>query len=297
MPLLTSSYNTNTNFKMKFSERNGIVKAKESIQIDYMDDDLRNGLWNSFQMFYLDQIDAEWINHTEYYDFFRSLWHNFYKEPLDTLDNWYESTRQVVKKSFFSASWYEVYDFIEYIANVESPTDNDIFREYCNKILERELSGYRFVHKSLAPISNKIEIDEIDQAINHSTNNYLDGVRIHLESALKMLSDREYPDYRNSIKESISAIESIAKVISNNSKDSLGAALDKIKGKIKLHPSLEKGFKQIYGYTSDSDGIRHALSEESSCDFDDAKYMLVSSSAFVNYLISKSNKAKIISNK
>jgi len=118
-------------------------------------------------------------------------------------------------------------------------------------------------------------------------------VKTHLESALRKLSDRDNPDYRNSIKESISSIESIAKVISNNEKDSLAAALDKIKGKIKLHSSLERGFKQLYSYTSDADGIRHGLMEESTCDFEDAKYMLVSSSAFVNYLIVKANKAGI----
>ena len=107
------------------------------------------------------------------------------------------------------------------------------------------------------------------------------------------LSDRLTPDYRNSIKESISALESIAKVISKNPKDSLGAALDKIKGKLKIHPALERGFKQIYGYTSDTDGIRHALTEETTCDFADAKFMLVSCSAFINYLVIKANKAGI----
>lgn len=90
-----------------------------------------------------------------------------------------------------------------------------------------------------------------------------------------------------------SAIESVAKVISGNTKDSLGGTLDKIKGKLNLHPALERGFKQLYGYTSDDDGIRHALMEDSTCDFEDAKYMLVSSSAFINYLIVKANKAGI----
>ena len=58
-----------------------------------------------------------------------------------------------------------------------------------------------------------------------------------------------------------------------------------------LHPALEKSFKQLYGYTSDSDGIRHALMDIYNCDFEDAKYMIVSSSAFVNYLIVKADKA------
>lgn len=71
------------------------------------------------------------------------------------------------------------------------------------------------------------------------------GETIHLESALSKLSNKKSPNYRNSIKESISAVESIAKVISNNANDSLGAVLSKISGKIKLHSALEQGLKNI----------------------------------------------------
>ena len=51
-----------------------------------------------------------------------------------------------------------------------------------------------------------------------------------------------------------------------------------------------KNIKKIYGYTSNGDGIRHALLEEDSLEYEDALYMLVSCSAFVNYLISKFEK-------
>ncbi len=165
---------------------------------------------------------------------------------------------------------------------------------FCNEILEREFSGYRFIDNQISPITNRNEIEEIENAISQSGEfTALRGVNIHLKSALEKLSDKKSPDYRNSIKESISAIESVAKAISENPKDSLGGALDKIKGKIKLHASLERGFKQLYGYTSDSDGIRHALMDDHNCDFEDAKYMLVSSSSFINYLIVKANKAGV----
>ena len=49
----------------------------------------------------------------------------------------------------------------------------------------------------------------------------------------------------------------------------------------------------LFGYTSDEGGIRHAeglfVSEVS---FEEAKFMLVSCSAFVNYLISEYGKIK-----
>jgi len=108
---------------------------------------------------------------------------------------------------------------------------------------------------------------------------------------LSKLSDRKNPDYRNSIKESISAVEAMAVIISGRSGATLGDALKVIKDTIGLHSALEKGFLAIYGYTSDADGIRHAMLSESKCDFEDAKYMLVSCSAFVNYLKMKAGKA------
>jgi hypothetical protein len=49
----------------------------------------------------------------------------------------------------------------------------------------------------------------------------------------------------------------------------------------------------MYGYTSDAQGIRHALMDEPNLSFEDAKFMLVSCSAFVNYLIAKAAKAGI----
>jgi len=44
---------------------------------------------------------------------------------------------------------------------------------------------------------------------------------------------------------------------------------------------------KLYGYTSDEDGIRHAILNDPELGFAEAKFMVVSCSAFVNYLIAK----------
>lgn len=281
---------------MKFSQRIGITSSIKQLQIESMDDDLKNGLWDGLKMFVLDKLSKFNQYGSSSFDIFcTTMWHNFYKLPIDTISEYPSNSEQFIRNSFYKSQWYEVYDLLEFIANINSesiPINSQIFKKFCNGIFEREFSGYRFIDNKISPITNENEIEEIENAINQSGHfTSLKGANIHLKSALEKLSDKKAPDYRNSIKESISAIESVAKAISGNSKDSLAAALDKIKGKIKLHSALEKGFKQLYGYTSDSDGIRHALMEEHTCDFEDAKYMLVSSSAFINYLIIKADKA------
>ena len=198
-----------------------------------------------------------------------------------------------MKKRYSAFKWYEVYDFIEFAANnFPDKETNKKFMETCNSILEAELSAYRFVGNEITQITSKEEIAEIDEALGSP----IPVVNVHLQNALKLLSDRKAPDYRNSIKESISSVEAICKLIANNEKTDLTGALSIIEreGKIDLHPSLKRAFINLYGYTCDADGIRHALKDEKvNSDFDEAKFMLVTCSAFVNYLISKSVKAGV----
>lgn len=149
--------------------------------------------------------------------------------------------------------------------------------------------SYRFVDNFVTKITSEEEIDTIEEALNSP----LDAVKEHINRSLELLSDRENPDYRNSIKESISAVESICKILSKKRKATLTDALNKLDKKIPIHPAFKSGLDKLYGYTSDEQGVRHSLTDKSNIDFEDAKFILVASSAFVNFLLSKAVKAKI----
>jgi hypothetical protein len=106
------------------------------------------------------------------------------------------------------------------------------------------------------------------------------------------LSNKGKPDYRNPIKESISAVEALCKTINNDEKATLGVALKSLEKKGLMHPALTSAFSSLYGYTSDAQGIRHALTEKSNLSSADARFMLISCSAFINYVIAvTANKA------
>ena len=95
----------------------------------------------------------------------------------------------------------------------------------------------------------------------------------HLRDALAKLTDRESPDFRNSIKESISAVEALCCLIIGK-KASLGKAIKKLReAGVPLHQSQVKAWGHLYGYTSDQEGIRHALLEMPDIGFSDALYM------------------------
>jgi hypothetical protein len=68
------------------------------------------------------------------------------------------------------------------------------------------------VNGKIAQITSEEEIVSIEEAT--TTTDQFKPVSIHLDQALDFLADRKSPDYRNSIKESISAVESMCKLIS-----------------------------------------------------------------------------------
>lgn len=274
---------------MRFSQRIGQKEVKSKIQLKSMDVDLRVSLWNLFKDCYLDQVDSDSINLSPFNDFFRVLECDFFKVPIETLPrNRFNLDRRLKKWFLNQADWSLVYDFIEFVSNVPTPPVNsENFRERCNEILKRELSGYRFIGEYLTPIADEIELKELGEALRNAADNQFRGVKNHISAALSKLSDRKQPDYPNSIKESVSAVESICRLIAGEDKADLGQALKIIKKKNSLHPALEKAFQSIYGYTSDEGGIRHSMLDEPKSDFADAKWMLVSCAAFINYLIMK----------
>ena len=278
---------------MSFSERMGINPPK-TIQLESMDIVLKDGLWNVLCRYFFEDIKTNiWATDSPYYHIFKSIWSDHFKMHIDSIPQRGSPCIEQIKHRYFLCKWNEIYDFLEFVCELPLSNKDQIINDF-NAILEKEKSGYRIVASKVTPITSEQETAEIEKAIDNSSKFNLSGVREHLENALNKLSDRQNPDYRNSIKESISAVESLVKTIAGNQSASLGDALNLIDKKIKIHPALKDGYKKIYGYTSDADGIRHALTEDSSCDLEDAQYMLISCSAFINYLIVKANKAGII---
>jgi len=97
------------------------------------------------------------------------------------------------------------------------------------------------------------------------------------------LADRKDPDYENSTKESISAVESIAKEITEREKP-----LNALTQSLQLHPSFKDALDKLYNWTSTDGGIRHGASSKSlTPDQNTARFMLVICSSFVNYIISR----------
>ncbi|BAS56186.1 hypothetical protein NIES2135_45120 [Leptolyngbya boryana NIES-2135] len=279
---------------MLFSQRHGFTSLRKQLQLEDIDQDLRNCLWNAFKISYWDRIESassgyvtyDSVKNSTFKVLIYAYWHSFFKKPVDSLPERLSSALSLLREYFFSCPWYRVYDFIEFtIAHPKFQYLTPDFPDICNKILEEENAGYRIIAGHVVAIIASTEVEAVEQAL--ASSDAFSGARIHLETAVKLLADRNNPDYRNSIKESISAVESVCQVITANPNATLGKALGILEKQKQLHGSLKEGFSKLYGYTNDSDGIRHALLEEPNVSFSDAKFMLIACSGFVNYLIGK----------
>lgn len=271
-----------------FSERRGLKAVSESVQTNHISEELRNSLWNAFHV-------AIWSQHGFVFgrsggtgdidDFSARLWFHYFKQPIDERPGYGYTDRgsrilKIVRDYFFSCEWNEVYDFLEFVVDAVSRSKPRL-PDLLNQVLEREMAGYRFIDGHAVDITGKQEQEMLEQAL---ADTRFSGVATHLERALGLLADRNDPDYRNSIKESISAVEAMARIVAGNPKATLAEALKSVEKSGKLHTALKDGFSKLYGYTNDEHGVRHAMLDEPNLTQADAKYFLLSCTSFVNYL-------------
>ncbi len=269
-----------------FSERCGFV-AEKDIQITGIDKSLFNRIWNVFYSREHQQDLFDWVSSVGVAESLLDSFGQLYKYPDSNL----EKNRNIESLKWFlsRSEWYLTYDFVErYIEYFDNSSKQKKLEAEYNKIFEEEKSGYRIIKGIVTPITNPEEL----KSLKKSMTTKFDSVNTHFEKALKNYSKRKSPDYENSIKESISAVEAMCCII--NGKDStLNDAIKKLKNSgVHIHRALENAFISLYGYTCDEKGIRHAGTDFVNAPAEDAKYMLISCSAFVNYIIEKWGKVQ-----
>jgi len=270
---------------MKFSERKSLKPISEIIQTDNINEDLRNSIWNILYLHIWNRkgflYPPTQFGEPGIENFSTKLWLDYFKKPIDSRPKYSQEILKSIRNYYYSCEWYEVYDFLEFVLNYFDDKDAN---KAVNAILERELCGYRYIGGIISDITNEQEITMLEETL---ADQDFPSVNTHLQRALELLSDRDNPDYRNSIKESISAVESIARIITGKSKASLGEALKVIERSGNIHPALKESYSKLYGYTSDEGGIRHAMHDDPNLSVAEAKFFLLSCTSFINYLKTK----------
>ena len=265
-----------------FSERYGYIKPSEAIIVECMPKEVQNALYNSFTSLW-GQIDIEEIQ--------KDVCARFLNKKVDG-SPYSRSFRDVIRPYWEDQNidWFKKLDLVEFVIDSLVRQHDwmgaDMFAKNLNSEFERLNYGYRIINNLVTPITAKEEVESIEEAIDNAKDN----IKEHLNRALIHLADKEKPDYRNSIKESISAVGVLCREMTGE--NDLGKALSALEKKQGLlHPQLKAAFNNLYNYVNEKQsGIRHELMDENGTyvpSYHEAKFMLVSCSAFINYINGK----------
>ena len=274
-----------------FSERYNYRKASDVIIREKITPEIQNAICSCYDRLqnYYNKIEGYYED--RYKDLERFLWTRFQNQR----EGKFQTGRQyqIVATSFLEDNenpWFRKLDLVEFtIRYLFCCKDNNAFKYFVKQLnceFERLNFAYRVVETSIVEITSKEEIDAVESCIHDSTAN----IRTHLNNALDLYAQRPIGDYRNSIKESISAVEAYCREITGE--NTLGKALNKMNDKGLVIPKILKdAFEKLYAYTNQPDtGIRHALMDEDDTytpASEEALFMLVSCSSFINYLNKK----------
>ncbi len=155
-----------------FSERSGIIPEKP-LQIDNIDQDLRNRIWNIFFASYFERT----TQNKSYASILNSIWKDFLKKPINDMPGTSNSGRY--RGIFLELKWYRIYDLLEFIVKCENQINNPEdpenktnvfiadFCSECNRAFEGEKSAFRFVDTQIVQIVDKTEISEVEESIEH----------------------------------------------------------------------------------------------------------------------------------
>ena len=251
-----------------FSDRNAIKPENVEIQLHDFDKRTRVQLQNMISKMYSAVYDHDLYYGRSYIqDFIRFVLGTVYSETIDTRKTYDDDPIiKMINETIFNGDYDEVLTLIEALVQYWDSylKDNRGYQYYdkynniyhetsiyevANIYFEQEYVGYRFVDGIIVPISNSYEVE----TINETLKNEYQPVYDHISKANKLIADREKPDYENSIKESISAVEAICEIITQTKgkEATLGNMLKKLEDSgVEIHKGLKSAFNILGSITN-----------------------------------------------
>lgn len=272
-----------------FSERYGYKKVSDVIIRERITPEIKNAICTCYdKLSKIFELAGYKYSSSLCVELEKHIWTNLLNQRLAYFERLNSVPTDFIENN--ETEWYDILDLIEftiqYLYKMDSfnkRTSAERFVKLLNSEFERLNFAYRIVGREIIEITSEQEIKAIECAMDNSPRN----IQIHLNSALEKYAQRPIGDYRNSIKESISAVEAFCR--EKTGENTLGQALKKLeKSGLVIHSSLKSAFEKLYVYTNHEDtGIRHALMDDEenyTPTAEEALFMLISCSAFINYL-------------
>jgi hypothetical protein len=219
---------------LTFEQAEGLAPLPKQLARTEVSQELRAVLWN-----YIHEEIQKTAKH-DMWTYLGSPWNNILKQVhvyrehklVDDFHTEIKPALTTVRQVFERGTYSDIYGWLQFVLRINRSRE---FIDHIAKIL-------RYCR---SPLTRPSWI---------SRRPALSGSREHLKSASAELSAGNFSD---SIRESIHAVESVVRVLEPSG--DFSKALAKLESKAKIHGALVSGFKSVYGFTSDAQGIRHPL--------------------------------------
>lgn len=196
-------------------------------------------------------------------------WYQFY-DCIEEIGELLIEHDKIYAKSTLALSAYEEYTFNTFIKNV-------------NKLFEENGVGWRLNGRSHFETALPKDLSRRSVAIEERLSDKFEPARNSYRKA-KQFALGVHKDPENSIKESVTALESVAKILYENTA-TFGAALNKMRGDSEVPKGIVSVMQKFYDYTNDEPGVRHGSTQTAKSDEMDAELALHLSAAFIRYLL------------
>lgn len=202
--------------------------------------------------------------------------------------------------------WYQFFDLVETVGHLlgdaEAKYDDDFesdllekyrlraYRQAVNELFSEHRVEWRLNAGSLLEAALPKDLEE--RVANTEVEDLKDfqPARQHYAKARRyILSPSKDPE--NSIKESVSAVESVCRTIYPRA-STLGAALKEMRTDELISPMLSTVFEKFYAYANAAPAVRHGSREPSSVLEIDAELALHISAAFIRAIIAQYERRK-----
>lgn len=281
--------------RLTFEQAEGAAPLPSQLQLKEISAKLRAVLW---KIVYDNLIGGLAHNSMGSPAYFSDMWkrilydkHVFYDHKMaDEFENRAWNLIEGVKPIFDKGDYVSIFGFLQFVLR----------RRNCPYQFDKQIDGaliyskaaYRVLDgNTIIPVSSDAECATLERAFADLAATEFQGARSHLRGAGEQLTAGNYAD---SVRESIHAVESVARVLSPSG--SFKEALAKLEATSGIHGGLKAGFNSIYGYTSDEKGLRHPLLDGQHANVDevDALFMIGACAAFVSYMIQKARVAGLL---
>ena len=277
---------------LTFSQAHGYEEIPGPLKLEELPQKARTHIWNIFYIFLDESKNApDFLDIDDGTRYLGSPWNNIFQklhvvhdnQPIDEWRNNFQRVKNRLRNRIETEPFNNVFDLVQFVMRYPECPSN--FIDAMKRVFARCRLAYVIDDgppPTILPAVTQEEGNTLLESLRTLQEAGLSGGTIHLRKASEFINQGEWAE---SIKESIHAVESVARMLAPKTKR-LDLALKSIEKDGRFHPALKEAFVKLYSFASDEPGIRHALKDqtEANVGMDEAVFMLGACASFASYL-------------